>query len=35
MGKGLPGSKRLVDKMEIISEPGKGTSVIIEKWLNE
>jgi len=33
MGKGLPGAKRLVDKMEIESEPGRGTTVIIEKYL--
>ncbi len=33
MGKGLPGAKRLSDNMEIITEPGKGTTVIIEKWL--
>ncbi|NLI98810.1 anti-sigma regulatory factor [bacterium] len=33
MGKGLPGAKRLSDKMEILTEVGKGTTVIIEKWL--
>jgi len=33
MGKGLPGSKRLTDKMDIFSEKGKGTTVIVEKWL--
>lgn len=33
MGKGLPGAKRLTDYMEIKTEPGKGTTVIIEKWL--
>ncbi|MBN2379896.1 anti-sigma regulatory factor [candidate division WOR-3 bacterium] len=33
MGKGLPGARRLVDLMEIESQPGKGTTVIIEKWL--
>lgn len=33
MGKGLPGAKRLTDKMEIISKKGKGTTVVVEKWL--
>jgi serine/threonine-protein kinase RsbT len=35
MGKGLPGAKRLTDHMEIESTPGKGTTVVIEKWLPE
>ncbi|MBN2381004.1 anti-sigma regulatory factor [candidate division WOR-3 bacterium] len=35
MGKGLPGAARLSDHMEIQSELGKGTTVIIEKWLPE
>lgn len=34
MGKGLPGSKRLSDYMEISSKPAQGTTVIIEKWLS-
>lgn len=33
MGKGLPGAKRLSDSMDIQSESGKRTKVIIEKWL--
>jgi len=33
MGKGLPGAKRLCDRMEIYSKPAQGTTVIIEKWL--
>lgn len=33
MGKGLPGAKRLMSNLEIVSEPGKGTTVIVEKWL--
>ncbi len=33
MGKGLPGARRLVDEFEIESEVGKGTIVIITKWL--
>jgi len=35
MGKGLPGAKRLSDFIEVKTEPGKGTTVIIEKWLNK
>jgi serine/threonine-protein kinase RsbT len=33
MGKGLPGAQRLTDYMEIHSNPGKGTTIVIEKWL--
>jgi serine/threonine-protein kinase RsbT len=33
LGKGLPGSRRLVDEFEIDSEAGRGTVVIIRKWL--
>lgn len=33
LGMGLPGAKRLVDEFEIESEPGKGTTIIITKWL--
>lgn len=32
LGLGLPGSRRLMDEMEITSEAGKGTTVIIKKW---
>jgi len=32
MGMGLPGTRRLMDEMEIDSAPGKGTTVIIRKW---
>jgi len=34
MGKGLPGSRRLVDEFDIRSEVGKGTTVTITKWLH-
>lgn len=34
LGLGLPGAKRLVNKFEINSQPGKGTSVMILKWKN-
>jgi len=33
MGLGLPGSKRLVDELDIDSEPGQGTRVTIVKWM--
>ncbi|MGQ9626175.1 MAG: anti-sigma regulatory factor [Anaerolineae bacterium] len=33
LGKGLPGAKRLVDEFEIESKPGKGTRVVMRKWL--
>ena len=32
LGKGLPGSKRLVDEFRIESEPGSGTRVTIVRW---
>ena len=32
LGMGLPGSKRLMDELEIQSELGKGTKVMIRKW---
>ena len=32
MGMGLPGTKRLMDEMEIESAPGHGTIVTIRKW---
>ncbi|MBD3285901.1 ATP-binding protein [candidate division WOR-3 bacterium] len=35
MGKGLPGAKRLMDRMEIHTHSGKGTKVTVEKWLPE
>lgn len=34
MGLGLPGSRRLMDEMEIDTRPGKGTTVRIGKWLS-
>ena len=32
LGLGLPGSKRLMDEMEITTRVGKGTTVVIKKW---
>jgi serine/threonine-protein kinase RsbT len=34
LGLGLPGAKRLTDEFEIVSEPGKGTTVIMKKWVS-
>ncbi|MHB1709979.1 MAG: anti-sigma regulatory factor [Acidimicrobiales bacterium] len=33
MGLGLPGARRLMDEFEIRSEPGRGTTVTMRKWL--
>ncbi|HZT61360.1 MAG TPA: anti-sigma regulatory factor [Pyrinomonadaceae bacterium] len=33
LGKGLPGSKRLVDEFRIESEVGRGTRITIVRWL--
>ncbi len=33
LGKGLPGSRRLVDEFQIESTVGKGTRVVIVRWL--
>ena len=33
LGLGLPGARRLVDEMEIQSESGHGTRVILKKWM--
>jgi serine/threonine-protein kinase RsbT len=33
LGLGLPGSKRLMDETNIYSEVGKGTTVVVRKWL--
>ncbi len=34
LGLGLPGTRRLVDEMDIKSKVGKGTTVTIIKWKN-
>lgn len=33
LGKGLPGSKRLVDEFEIESAVGRGTRVTVARWI--
>lgn len=35
LGLGLPGTRRLVDEFEIVSELGKGTTITIKKWKSE
>jgi len=32
LGMGLPGTRRLMDEMEIQSQPGQGTTITIKKW---
>jgi len=32
LGLGLPGSKRLMDEFELVSEVGKGTEITMVKW---
>ena len=32
LGLGLSGAKRLCNEFELVSEPGKGTSVTITRW---
>ena len=32
LGLGLPGTRRLMDDFEIVSAPGKGTTVTVKKW---
>jgi serine/threonine-protein kinase RsbT len=34
LGLGLPGVRRLMDDFEIQSELGKGTTVIVKKWIH-
>ncbi len=33
LGMGLPGSKRLMDEFEIVSEVGSGTTITMKKWV--
>jgi len=32
LGLGLPGARRLMDDFEVVSGPGKGTTVTMRKW---
>jgi serine/threonine-protein kinase RsbT len=33
LGLGLPGIKRLMSELQIISQPGKGTTLIMKRWV--
>jgi serine/threonine-protein kinase RsbT len=33
LGMGLPGAKRLMDEFDLVSAPGKGTTVTMKKWV--
>jgi serine/threonine-protein kinase RsbT len=33
LGLGLPGTRRMMDEFEIVSAPGRGTTVTVIKWL--
>lgn len=33
LGLGLPGSRRMMDEFEIVSQAGKGTTITIRKWV--
>ncbi len=33
LGLGLPGTKRIMDDFELVSEVGKGTRVVVKKWV--
>jgi serine/threonine-protein kinase RsbT len=33
LGLGLPGARRLMDEFEVDSEPGRGTTVTMKKWM--
>jgi serine/threonine-protein kinase RsbT len=35
LGLGLPGARRLMDEFVLVSEPGRGTTVTMTKWLEE
>jgi serine/threonine-protein kinase RsbT len=32
LGLGLPGVKRIMDEFDLVSEPGKGTTIAVTKW---
>jgi serine/threonine-protein kinase RsbT len=35
LGLGLPGARRLMDEFAVVSEPGRGTTVTMSKWLQK
>jgi len=32
LGLGLPGARRLMDEFDIVSQAGKGTTIVMKKW---
>jgi serine/threonine-protein kinase RsbT len=34
LGMGLPGTQRLMDEFELNSESGKGTKIVMKKWVD-
>ncbi|MBN1813190.1 MAG: anti-sigma regulatory factor [Anaerolineae bacterium] len=32
LGLGLAGAKRLMDEFKVLSQPGKGTTIVMKKW---
>lgn len=34
LGLGLPGARRLMDDLQIDSQPGRGTTITVKKWCN-
>jgi serine/threonine-protein kinase RsbT len=35
LGLGLPGAKRLMDEFDIVSQVGKGTTIVMKKWVHQ
>ena len=35
LGLGLPGAKRLMDEFDIVSQVGKGTTIVMKKWTRQ
>jgi serine/threonine-protein kinase RsbT len=33
LGMGLPGARRVMDEFDVVSAPGRGTTVTMKKWL--
>ncbi len=33
LGMGLPGARRLMDEFDLVSTPGKGTTITMKKWV--
>ena len=35
LGLGLPGARRLMDEFDIVSQVGKGTTIVMKKWARQ